>query len=212
MHQFTNRSVRRPTLLRLALAAVALGPTACTFNFELTSQRTALENQVMGAYKELDDDLVLVSSMRGPDDPAPVVAPEEKKALDARQNQEFNRDDVDELKDKGVLGETAAGTVTVLPRGIGAADKVDAQLLKLAQALVTEENRDRDEIWKRIIASNANLGDKDMPAVRKTYAKMQRDTAAAGHWLQDDDGRWRRKDGDAPASLAPAQDKAPGTP
>lgn len=33
--------------------------SGCAFNFDVTSQRTALENQVMGSYKELEDELVM---------------------------------------------------------------------------------------------------------------------------------------------------------
>ena len=39
----------------------AVAATSCSFNFELTSQRTALENQILGNYKELDDDLIVAN-------------------------------------------------------------------------------------------------------------------------------------------------------
>jgi uncharacterized protein YdbL (DUF1318 family) len=193
------RSAARRTASLLPLVLATMG---CTFNFELTSQRTALENQVMGAYKELDDDLVLVSSVRAAGTPAPatVLAPGQKKALDARQNQEFNRDDVDELKDKEVLGETAAGGLALLPRGVGHATAVDGAVLKLAATLVAEENRDRAEVWRRIIDANSNLSDRDLPDVRKTYAKLQREATQPGQWFQDDGGTWQRKPGAAAAA------------
>lgn len=163
----------------------------CQFNFEVTTPRTALENQVMGSYKELDDDLILVSSVRAGGKQAKAdLSPSKRRALDARQNQEFNRDDIDELKDKGVIGETAAGTVAMLPKAGG-----DAKDQHLAQVLVAEENKDREDIWKRIIDANENLSAKDLPEVRRTYAKLQRDTAKSGQWVQDEGGNWVKKPG-----------------
>ncbi len=184
--------MRQKLLFLLLLAGLM---PACTFKFDLTSQRTALENQVMGSYKELEDDLVLISSVRAGDGVTATEMPEgQKQALRARQNQDFNRDDVDELKTKEVLGETSQGTIALLPAGIGQATKASARDAQLARALVEEENRDRAVIWKRIIDGNENLSAKDLPDVRRTYAKMQRDAASGGQWVQNDNGAWERKD------------------
>ncbi len=179
-------------MIRKLLFLLCLTPlvSACTFNFEVTTPRTALENQVMGSYKELDDDLILVSSVRaGAKQAKNEMVPGKRRALDARENQEFNRDDIDELKDKGVIGETAVGTVALLPKSGEAKDA------HLAQVLVGEENHDREDIWKRIIESNENLSAKDLPEVRRTYAKLQRDTARVGQWVQDESGNWSKKPG-----------------
>jgi hypothetical protein len=179
----------------LAAALLACGAAGCTFNFEVTSQRTALENQVMGAYQELEDDLVLISAVRAGEAKRNTasIPPTKRRALDARANQDFNRDDIVELKELQVLGEAADGRVTLLPGGILKSD--DKTALRLAQELVGEENGDREVIWTRIIAGNENLSAKDLPAVRKTYARLMRDQAATGHWYQDEDGKWRRKEG-----------------
>lgn len=172
---------------------IALLPwlTACTFNFEVVTPRTALENQIMGSYKELEDDLILVSSVRaGAKQAKTEMVPGKRRALDARENQEFNRDDIDELKDKQIIGETSGGTVALLPKAEG-----DGKDLRLAQLLVVEENRDREDVWRRIIEANENLSAKDLPEVRKTYAKLQRDSAKAGQWVQDEGGNWTKKPG-----------------
>jgi uncharacterized protein YdbL (DUF1318 family) len=173
--------------LALVLPFVLSG---CTFNFELTTQKTALENQVMGSYRELEDDLILVSSVRAGKQAKVDLSPSKRRALDARENQEFNRDDLDELKDKEIIGETASGTLAMLPKATG-----ETKDVRLAQLLVGEENRDREEIWKRIIESNENLSAKDLPEVKKTYAKLQRDTARPGQWVQDEGGNWVKKPG-----------------
>src|SRR5688572_5441341 len=140
----SHPSMLMPMLMLVIAAAIT---SSCTFNFEVTSQRTALENQVMGTYRELEDDLVLISAVRAPKAGA-AVSPHRQRALDAKQNQDFNRDDIDELKTIGVLGETAGGTVALLPPSIGKA--ADSAAARLAAQLVVEENRDREVIWKRI--------------------------------------------------------------
>jgi len=169
----------------------------CTFNFDVTSQRTALENQVMGSYKELDDDLILASSVRGLSKKAPTapakVSASKQRAFDARQNQQFNRDDIEEFKQKQILGEAADGSVVLLPRGVAKAAQIVPKDYKLAEKIAAEENRDRQEIWRRIIDANEHLSEKDLPNVRLTYAKMLRDTADAGAWYQDSSQIWMQK-------------------
>ncbi len=176
---------------KMLLVAMLPWLVACTFNFEVTTPRTALENQIMGSYKELEDDLILVSSVRAGAKTAQAdMVPGKRRALDARENQEFNRDDIDELKDKQIIGETAGGTVALVPKAEG-----EGKDLKLAQVLIAEENRDREDVWKRIIEANENLSAKDLPEVRKTYAKLQRDSARPGQWVQDESGNWTKTPG-----------------
>jgi uncharacterized protein YdbL (DUF1318 family) len=174
-----TRNLKISTLL-LALGALP----ACTFNFELTSQRTALENQVMGAYKELEDDVILASSVRAPGGPKPVLSESKRRAVDARQNQDFNRDDIDELKDKEMLGEANDGNLALLEKGKG---------LKLAVQLVGEENKDREEIRRRVIDANSNLSEANLPEIRKLDAKRAREELRPGQWYQDEAGAWQRK-------------------
>ena len=160
--------------------------SGCTFSFDVTSQRTALENQVMGSYKELEDDVILASSVRAPGDAKPVLSDSRRHAVDARQNQDFNRDDIDELKDEQILGEANDGSLALLPNG---------KRTTLATQLLVEENHDRQEIWQRIVDANSNLTTADLPKVRATYAKMQREGVSKGQWYQDESGVWRQKQG-----------------
>ncbi|MEN9835088.1 MAG: hypothetical protein RL011_1281 [Pseudomonadota bacterium] len=180
--------------LILMWAGIALSP-ACTFNFNVTGSRSALENQVMGSYKELDDDLILASSVRGPS-----TSGQRKPAVDARLNQQFNQDDLGELADLGIIGEAASGTVVVLSSAVSRAANTTPSQLQLAKQLVTEENRDRAIIWQRIIATNPNLRPSDLPQVQKTYAKIRRQALAPGQWFQDERGVWQKKPADASRS------------
>ena len=185
------------TVSSVAVSFTWLFATGCTFKFDITSQRTALENQVMGSYKEIDDDVVLLASVRGVSSDGSTVKHEvsdqQLDALRAKQNQEFNRDDLDELKSMQGIGESRDGTVVVLPPGIGQAEKASQNEAAFMKTLIAEENRDRLVVWNRIIQSNHNLSSKDIDEVRKTYAKMQFEAGLVGHWFQDDKNKWNQK-------------------
>lgn len=183
-------------LVLLFMARIVAG---CSFNFELTSQKTALENQVMGSYKELDDDVIMMASVRGVSkdgkktkNNAPT-SDNAKRAITAKQNQDFNRDDIDDLKQKQILGEAATGDLVLLPKDIGTAVSADSTDLVLAQALVKEENQDRATVVDRIVVSNENLSSKDLSAAKKAYQKKVIDDSPVGTWIQDDGGKWQRK-------------------
>ena len=182
------------TLALLAGAAWVV-TTGCTFNFALTSQRTALENQVMGSYRELEDELVLVSSVRGPVDPSSSdkTLSLSERAARAHLNQDFNRDDLDELKAQQIVGETKDGRLVLLPQSLGKQTEASASQLQLARELLEQENRDRQIIWQHIIATNENLKANDLPQVQRTYAKMQREAADPGFWVETEQGQWTRK-------------------
>lgn len=172
--------------------------SGCAFNFELTSQKTALENQVMGSYKELDDDVVLLASVRGVNKDGSVLktakpSDDAKRAISAKQNQDFNRDDIDELKQKQILGEATTGELLVLPKGVGLAETATAADTELAKTIAREENADREVIVRRIIATNESLGTKDLAAAKVIYRKKIIELSPAGTWVQTDDGSWERK-------------------
>jgi hypothetical protein len=178
--------------------AVALVLPACAFNFELTSQRTALENQIMGTYKELDDDAVLVAKAKAISGEeaegagfSAVAAP--GQVASAQQNQEFNKDDIEDLKAAQILGEDNNGRLVILPEGVGLIAQAKPNQLKLATLLVVEENRDREIAWQRQLSEADDPALKDVTEIKDEFSKNVRSTAASGHWIQNKDGMWEQK-------------------
>ena len=167
--------------------------TGCTFNFDVTGQRTALENQVMGSYRELDDDLILASSVRAVKANKKVLSTSRQNGVDAKLNQQFNQDDLAELEDLEILGESSNGAVVLLPTTVSHKPPSTKAQLELAKQIIDEENRDRASIWQRIIESNPNLAAKDLPQVRKTYANIRRQALTPGQRYQDEAGIWLKK-------------------
>jgi uncharacterized protein YdbL (DUF1318 family) len=167
---------------------------SCSFNFELTSQRTALENQILGNYKELDDDLIVsnydrrITGDSADNNSNRTVAAIEK----ATKNRAFNADDIDELKDQGILGEDADSLLALLPKGIGDVNNAIPDQIKLAEVLIDEENRDRAALWAAEIARNPVLSEKDLPEVRQDFGRKLYEKAPKGHWFYTGN-RWTPK-------------------
>ena len=69
----------------------------------------------------------------------------------------------------------------------------DSDYKKFVLAILKEENEDRLTILERIVATNENFSDKDLPKVQKISASLNRDNAHVGEKIQSDDGAWSIK-------------------
>jgi len=159
----------------------------------VVDERTALENQILGSYEELDRNLQLIASVRtqGQETQAPHASDFVKirlQAIQARQTQQFNRDDLVELKKAGCLGEGKDGLLAVRPCPAPDDPKAKDRLSILRSA----ENRARAVLWRFIVATNPDLSDQDLPQVIETFARLQREAAHPGEWAQGADGAWQQ--------------------
>ena len=182
-------------LLTLWLALVLV--TGCSgplVGVTVVDERTALENQVLGTYEELNQEVLLVASVRyidpkGQLQKAPEIPQGKKTVIRALQRTSFNKDDIDQYKAQGVLGENSQGGITLL-----APDKVAPDQLAFVNNLVQEENADREVVMRRVIETNEKLSENDFPRVKKMFAALNRDKASLGHMIQLDDGKWTKKE------------------
>jgi len=167
--------------------------SACANNFlEVTvvDERTALENQVLGTYEELSQEVLMVASVRyidpkGKLKEAPEIPPGKKNVIRALQRASFNKDDLDDLKKAGILGEDNQGGISLISK-----DKVEDGKIAFVEALVQQENSDRETIMSRVIETNENLTADDLARVRKMFASMHRDKARTGDMVQNSNGDW----------------------
>ncbi len=179
----------------LSLAGFLLGCGGPLVGVTVVDERTALENQVLGSYQELNQEVLLVASVRYIDPkgklvPSPEVPPKKKEAIRALQRSAFNKDDIDRLKTLGILGENKDGGIT-----LRAVEKIESGQTSFVENLVQEENTDREVLMRRIIQTNENLSEKDMAAVRQTFAALNRDKARPGEVIQLENGKWVQKPG-----------------
>ena len=163
-------------------------------NVQVVDEKTLLERQILGAYENLEKDLVMVASVRSVDTegrlaPLPDFPPGQRKALEALRVREFYRDDVDALKRDGVIGEGKEGYLAVLP----SAPKIDSKRTALLDNVLKQENAARRWLVERIVETNETLSPADRPKVEKVFAQMNRDAAKDGEWVQAEDGAWSKK-------------------
>lgn len=161
----------------------------------VVDQKTALENQILGSYEELGNEMLLLASVRSVDEEGKLVTvaeipPGKKAAIRAMQRQEFNRDDIQMFKQTGVAGEGNAGVLIFFDTEKTLADP---QFKSFAQAIIKEENEDRLTILKRTIATNEAFSEGDLPKVREIFASLNRDSAQPGEKIQMENGDWAVK-------------------
>ncbi len=156
-----------------------------------TGEKTALENQILGTYSQVREDVWMVASVRAASPDSQVALSEEKRAvLQAVQNREFNKDDIEEFKRDGAVGENNRGYLELRPL---ARLQKEEEYKKLVEQLVREENRDRQIIMQRIMAINPAVQTAEPAEVEKAFATLNRDSAKPGEWIQLPEGEWVRK-------------------
>ncbi|MBT5632997.1 MAG: DUF1318 domain-containing protein [Nitrospina sp.] len=158
----------------------------------IVDQKTALENQILGSYEELGNEVLLLASVRSVDEegklkPAVEIPQGKLKALRALQRQEFNRDDIQEFKKTLCAGEGNDGFLKFFENE---RTKTDAEFKAFSNAIMAEENEDRITILQRIVATNENFTEKDFPIVQKISASLNRDNAKPGEKIQLENGEW----------------------
>ena len=164
-------------------------------NVTIVDQKTALENQILGSYEELGNEVLLLASVRSIDEegklkPIFEVPKGKRLALKAMQRQEFNRDDIREFKSTLCTGEGNDGLLKYFENE---RTLTNSNYKKFVVAILKEENEDRLTILERIVATNENFSDKDLPKVQKISASLNRQNAHAGEKIQSDDGTWSIK-------------------
>ena len=161
----------------------------------VVDQKTALENQILGSYEELGNEMLLLASVRSVDEEGKLktvaeIPPGKKQAIRAMQRQEFNRDDIQSFKQTGVAGEGNTGLLVFFENQ---ETKQDPQLKSFSQAIIQEENEDRLAILNRTIATNQAFSEGDLPKVQKIFASLNRDSARPGEKIQQENGEWTVK-------------------
>ena len=176
----------------LVLVLAGCGGKLVDINVTIVDQKTALENQILGSFEELSNEVLLLASVRSIDEegklkPVTEIPKGKLKALRAMQRQEFNRDDIQEFKQTLCAGEGNDGTLKFFDN---ARTKTDAKFKEFAEAIIAEENEDRLIILQRIVVTNENFTEQDLPKIRKISASLNRDNAKPGEKIQQENGDW----------------------
>jgi hypothetical protein len=149
--------------------------------------KTSLEKQLIGELEPLSEEELLAASIRASDEA--MLAPVDElqaRAVAARRRQLFNRDDIDELKASGCLGEARKAELVARPCK-------DAEAKERSDKLLSEENADRAVIIEWAVATDSSLTERDRGEVVEVYRRLLLERAQPGHWVQNDDGSWKQR-------------------
>jgi hypothetical protein len=176
------------------------GCTLADVKVEMLSERTALENQVLGSYNALDSQMLLAASVRGVDTSGNISRPPEhsreyKDTISAMQIIDFHADDLDAFKRLGWAGENNQGLIepfSIDRKNVPENDKSFAERYsdEELEFVISTVNASREKIMMQVIYMNEDLNESDLPAVRKIFAKLNAENANIGDKIQDADGNW----------------------
>ncbi|MFO7839388.1 MAG: DUF1318 domain-containing protein [Desulfosalsimonadaceae bacterium] len=192
---------------RILLVLAPLLLSACTLaqvDVEMVSERTALENQVLGTYNSLDAQMLLAASVRGVDSATGAVSEPPrhsrayKEGIDAMQTLDFHRDDLHAFKRLGWVGENNRGYIKA--RGMEKKDAagdlqefVARYTREEFEHVVSEVNAARKVLMERVIYLNEDLKESDMDRIERVFAQIHAEDAPAGTKIQKPDGSWHTK-------------------
>ncbi len=191
-------------VLLLIMLMFVSGCTLAQVKVEVVSERTALENQVLGTYNSLDSEMLLLASVRSVDSEGSIQKPprqsqEHKDAMTAIQVQSFHADDVQAFKQLRWVGENNEGLLTAFQMSKENApenlkDFAARYTSEEFNAVISQVNQSREIIMLRVIEMNENLKESDMPEIRRIFGKLNAENALNGEKIQSENGTWTIKE------------------
>ena len=184
--------MNRMWLLWLAVlsACIISGCAIQTPEVRITGEKTALENQILGHYARLEEEVWMLVSYRSPDSTEQSFSQERRQMLEAMRNRMFNRDDVEEFKTDGVVGEALTGLLEIRPTDQYEEDNI---YRRRVDVVVREENRDRQVIMVRIVELETDLDTRESEQIAVVFARLNQEGSPDGTWIEVSEGRWERK-------------------
>ena len=156
----------------------------------ITSQKTVIERQIVGDYRELEKDAWIISSVR-----TNLYAPgsdRDRELFESMAARDANSEKIRAYKDEGALGEGGDGYLHYIgtPRY-----QEDARRKKQLADVIQQENQARKAIFRRLLvrAGKASPSDGDIGAFGRRFAEEQRAFAKEKDYIQDNTGKWVRK-------------------
>ncbi len=185
-----------------ANAALLLACTGCAScitvvppTIAITGEKTAIERQIVGEYREIEPDAWVVSSVKSPVQGARsgiAGAAGDDEFMAAHRIREYNRERIRRYKDGEALGENNEGLLVY--RGVARYER-DREAKKTLMAVLENENRARGVIIGRSLACGGGeeVSREDYLAAARAFAQEQEQLARRGDWIQNRNGRWERK-------------------
>ncbi len=161
----------------------------------LTGEKTSIERQIVGDYKELEKDAWIISSastnvQRGQG--VSVAEGSDEELIKAIKIRELHKDKIREYKNEGSVGEMNDGFIQY--REAYKYER-DNNSKKILSAVIDEENKARRIIFTRSLLKSGieKPVEDDIAAFGRTFAEEQRALAAKNDWIQEKSGVWIKK-------------------
>jgi hypothetical protein len=161
---------------------------------QLTGEKTVIERQMVGDYRELERDAWMVSSAKtnvSKSKGSPLAGGDEA-LFTAMKVREFNADKIRGYKNEGAIGESANGLVAYIQnQRYEASPSLKALLLRV----IEDENAARNRIFERSLtkSSKEKATDEQIQVFGKKFAQEQVALAIKNDWIQEKSGQWVRK-------------------
>jgi len=173
-------------------------PSCCLISppeISLTGEKTSIENQIIGEYREIEPEAWLEASVLS------SVSDHKKTDFSSPAGQELYQafkirrnlaDQVRLYKTAGFLGENNQGFLEFRPLPIMKKNKEEhSRIIKI----IKEENKARFTVFKNILRLNTNQvpAKEQITFFGQEFAKEQKALAQKGDWWQKDSGEWVKK-------------------
>ncbi|MDY6935614.1 MAG: DUF1318 domain-containing protein [Spirochaetota bacterium] len=172
-------------------------PSCCLISppdIHLTGEKTVVERQIVGEYRELEKDAWVISSVKTniQKSKGTYIAGGDRQILLALKIREFHEDKIRGYKGEGAIGEKNNGFVKYMrnPKYDG-----DRNLKTILTRVINEENRARKIIFARTLKRSGikEPSEKEIEAFGRIFAEEQRALAKKNDLIQNNSGKWIRK-------------------
>lgn len=188
----------RSVLLVFFIMVVFYGFSGCSIvppKINLTGEKTVIEKQIVGDYRELEEDAWVISSVKttvSKSRGAVSAAGGDRELFLAMKVREFHRDKIRAYKSDGAIGETSRGYIKY--RVVVKYDRFKVQK-DILFSVIKNENDARRTIFIKILIKNGTKepSEKEIDTFGRIFAGEQREIAQKNDWLQEESGRWVRK-------------------
>ncbi len=162
-----------------------------------TSERTSLEKQILGSYKEIRRDVWIISSAKTVTGLSSIQSTNtnisnkdlqlRKRVISAVQTIEYNKDDVLKYKKFHYIGENRNGFLEYISN-----HTIDNNPEKKQDILnmINEVNDARLVLMLEVINRNENLTINDLDKIKATFGEMNINNAKKGEMIESATGEW----------------------
>jgi hypothetical protein len=188
-------------ILQVVLSGCTTGdrsvPSCCLITTPavmLTGEKTSIENQIVGEYRELEKDAWVISSVstnvqKGQSAAVIEGNDEELKAVKIRELHEAK---IRDYKSEGVIGERNDGFIQYREAYKYERDNDSKKILSV---VIEEENKARRTIFTGSLVKSGigKPGEDEVAAFGRIFAEEQRALASKNDWIQEKSGVWVKK-------------------